>query len=144
MTALNWALKNAAAQSLAFPALALLAVGVLLLPSLGPLLDHHFAERHPAHGHIYLGAVGLEHSHPFERPHSHHDGMYAPAAGEGNVVFFAPYDGAGHSHDGLAAAPVMPLLRFGDDAPPLLRNAGDDGAALRGITVAPLRQPPRA
>ncbi len=141
---MNCALKNAAAQSLTFPALALLAVGVLLLPSLGPLLDHHFAERHPAHGHLYLGGAGPEHSHPFEHPHVHYDGMYAPAPGDRNVVFFAPYDGAGHSHDGLAAPSVMPSLRFGDDGGPRLNAGVAATAALRGITVAPLRQPPRA
>ena len=43
----------------------LLLVG-LALPSVGPLVDHHFAERHPDHRHLGVAgyhAHGLQHLH---------------------------------------------------------------------------------
>ncbi len=43
-------LRQAAMQSLA-----LLMVMGLALTSLAPMLDHHFAERHAGHQHLYLG-----------------------------------------------------------------------------------------
>lgn len=134
---MNLVLKDLAIQSLA-----LLAVVALLMSALGPMLDHHFAERHPAHGHLYLGAVEPEHTHPFEHSHVHYDEMYAPASGD--VIYFAPNDGMGHAHADMAAPAVMPVPRFGDDGAHLFRNDAVDMAILRGIIVSPLRQPPRA
>ena len=40
-----------------FPVTALALLTALLLPLLGPLADHHFAERQPGHLHIYLAGV---------------------------------------------------------------------------------------
>ncbi len=152
------ALKNTAAQSLALSALTLLAVAALLLPSLGPLLDHHFAERHPAHGHLYLGSPSPEHTHPFRHSHTHHDAhyaahynaMYAPAPNDyapspGDIVFFAPTSNGGLSHasPNIAAPPSTPAPRFNDAAPPLYADAAP-AAVLRGLTVAPPRQPPKS
>ena len=139
MTALAPALKDLAAQSLA-----LLAVVSLLVSALGPMLDHHFAERHPAHGHLYLGAVGPEHSHPYEHSHIHYDGLYAPAPGDENILYFAPYDGSGHAHANLAVPAALPSPRYADDGGPLLNNGGDDAARLQGVAVPPLWQPPKA
>ena len=136
---MNSVLKDLATQSLA-----LLAVVALLVSALGPMLDHHFAERHPAHGHLYLGGAGPDHSHPFEHSHVHYDAMYAPAPGDGNVLYFAPYDGMGHAHADLAVPVAAPSPRYADDGGPLLGNEGDDAALLRGIAVPPLLQPPRA
>ena len=132
-------LKDVATQLLA-----LLAVVALLVSALGPMIDHHFAERHPAHGHLYLGAVGPEHSHPFEHSHIHYDELYAPAPGDENIIFFAPYDGSGHAHADLAVPVSSPSPLYSDGGAPLLGNGGDDAARLRGIAVPPLRQPPKA
>ena len=139
MTALCSALKDLGSQSLA-----LLAVVALLASAVGPMLDHHFAERHPAHGHLYFGAVGPEHSHPFQHPHIHYDEMYAPDPSNGSIVFFAPYDASGHAHADFAVPAAMPYPRYADDGGPLLGSGGDNAARLRGLTVPPLRQPPRA
>ena len=139
MTSLGCALKSMATQSLA-----LLAVMALLASALGPMLDHHFAERHPAHGHIYLGAGGPEHSHPFEHPHIHYDELYAPAPGDEDVIFFAPYEGSGHPHSDLAVPAVVPSPEYADEGGPLLSRGGDDVAILRGVAVPPLQQPPKA
>ena len=45
-----------------------LAALVVFLPSLGPLYDHHFAERMPYHTHV--GAPS-EHEHGYRSLHSH-------------------------------------------------------------------------
>ena len=131
-------------RDLATQLLALLAVFVLLASALGPMLDHHFAERHPAHGHLYMGAVGLDHSHPFENSHIHYDELYAPVSADDNVVFFAPYDGSGHPHSDVATPVVLSYPRFGDDQGPLLSDGAYKAAFLRGVTVSPLLQPPKA
>lgn len=131
------------ARAPAWAVLALLAVGVLMLPSLGPLLDHHFAERQPGHSHWYRGAAGPEHSHPFEHFHIHYDAMY-DADNSGGIAFFTRNDGAGHSCADLVAPGPAPRLRLDDGGDPLLRYGGDDGGVRRGVTVAPDRRPPRA
>jgi hypothetical protein len=40
----------------------------LALPSIGPLIDHHFAERNPAHLHV---SVSLDHTHGYGASHAH-------------------------------------------------------------------------
>ena len=137
---MDFNLRNMATQSLA----TLLAVVALLMSALGPMLDHHFAERHPAHGHLYLGAVGPDHSHPFEHSHVHYGEMYAPAPGDESILFFAPYDGSGHAHADLAVPAVAPSPQYSDDGSPMLDSGSHDAAFMQGITVAPLRQPPKA
>ena len=134
---------NSALKEMATRSLALLAVVALLASAIGPMLDHHFAERHPAHGHLYLSAVDGEHTHPFEHTHIHYDAMYAPAPGDAGIVFFAPYDGMGHAHTDIATPIVTASPRFDADGDLLLRKGSDAVSVLRGITVAPLRQPPR-
>ena len=133
-----------ALKSLGVQSLALLAVAVLLLSSLGPMVDHHFAERYPAHGHLFLSAAGEEHSHPFEHSHIHYDAMYAPAPGDQGIVFFTPSDGMGHAHADVAAPALLPSPRFGDDGGPLLGSRGDSATILRGLHVSPLLPPPKA
>ena len=133
-----------ALKTLGVQSLALLAVAVLLLSSLGPMVDHHFAERYPAHGHLFLDGADGEHTHPFEHSHIHYDELYALAPGDENIIFFAPYDGSGHAHADLAV-PVSSLSPlYSDGSGPLLGNRGYDATRLRGIAVPPLRQPPKA
>ena len=61
-------------------ALSLLLYAAIMFPSIGPLVDHHFAERQPGHLHLYAGAF---HVHSFDHPHSH-DGQ-APL--DSNAVY---------------------------------------------------------
>ena len=42
-------------------------VMALALPSIGPMLDHHFAERNPTHRHV---SVALDHAHGYGSSHS--------------------------------------------------------------------------
>lgn len=60
--------------------LAVLVLLLLLFPGLGPVLDHHFAERQPDHAHIYFGPILFRHIHPFEEPHGHIHGQKPEAA----------------------------------------------------------------
>lgn len=76
--------------------LAVTAACALFLSFYGPLLDHHFTERLAEHSHIYLGALSVEHVHPYEVPHSHLKGTGAPAllentsGSEGKIIFLPP------------------------------------------------------
>ena len=45
-----------------------LAALVVALPSLGPLFDHHFAERMPYHTHV---GIPSDHEHGYRHLHSH-------------------------------------------------------------------------
>ena len=130
-------------KALGVQSLALLAVTLLLLTSLGPLFDHHFAERFPAHGHLFLGAAGEEHTHPFEHSHVHYDAMYAPVPGDGSVIFFAPNDGVGYAHAVIAAPAALPLTRFDGDGGSILRSRSYATALLSGVTVSPVVPPPK-
>jgi hypothetical protein len=51
---------------------AALAALLLMLPMVGPLVDHHFAERLPYHDHLFLGeGANHSHTHLVGRPHTH-------------------------------------------------------------------------
>ena len=45
-------------------------VMALALPSIGPLIDHHFAERSPTHHHV---SITIDHTHEFRVFHGHLD-----------------------------------------------------------------------
>ncbi|MBM3943269.1 MAG: hypothetical protein FJ316_10175 [SAR202 cluster bacterium] len=92
----------------------LLALAALLLPVLGPVVDHHFAEREPGHVHIYVGPALPTHLHPYEQSHGHqHDPNFIisdsdqPQAPGAPVAFLPDHD------SGLQAGPdtVAPTLR---------------------------------
>ena len=59
--------------SLARMVLLALALFALVLPIVGPLDDHHFAERSHSHAHIYLDGRPISHEHPGAKalPHPH-------------------------------------------------------------------------
>jgi hypothetical protein len=46
----------------------LVLVMALALPSIGPLIDHHFAERNPTHHHV---SVAQDHAHAYGSSHAH-------------------------------------------------------------------------
>jgi hypothetical protein len=56
------------------------ALGALVLPSFGSVLDHHFVERQYDHAHIYVGTAIPEHNHPFQQDHSHTGAQEAAGA----------------------------------------------------------------
>ena len=94
------------------------ATAAIFLPTLGPLLDHHYAERLPNHTHLYLGAAEYGHVHPFEvQDHVHYYPDDAPSDG---IVYLASYD---------ASSPVMidATIHATQQAPPFV--APDDAVA---------------
>jgi hypothetical protein len=65
----------------------------LLAPAVGPLMDHHFAERQPAHQH--LGLVP-DHIHDYGANHAHrHAGPDGAGGGNGTALYNAEGGPAG-------------------------------------------------
>ena len=149
-------MRAAAPAGPAYQLLALLAVVGLLLPFLGPVVDHHFAERHPAHQHIYLGAAVPEHQHRYQAAHRHHRHQTAPRPGDSRpdayhsggpatpaVAFLAPADGRVPVIADIAPAAAGPPLLFGGDgARPGFGYAPN--AILQGVGPPPPLRPPAA
>ena len=134
-------------RQLALQSLAVLVAATLALSSLGPLLDHHFAERHPGHSHLFFGTAGMVHSHDFQRSHDHHGSwMYGPVLGKGGidrVAFLMPNDGIGYGSVDLTVPVVVPALFLrGDDDVGILGTPTDPYAMLSGQTVPPPERPP--
>ena len=131
------------------------ALFALMLPIVGPLDDHHFAERMPAHGHIYPDGRPVPHQHFYQSPTGHrHPPLPAGISGDdpgydgGAVATLAP--GAASLLLAAGSVPYHPApeaLR-----PPAAR--GKDGnrrgrfaAPFRrgeGISVPPPHRPPVA
>ena len=89
--------KPAAPPSLGRLLLLAAALFSLALPVVGPLDDHHFAERTHTHEHIYLAGRPVPHLHVYEagRPHWHAGGLDRPAYGDvafdqESVAFLTP------------------------------------------------------
>ncbi len=53
----------------------LLMLAAISLPSIGPLVDHHFAERLPGHDHVHDGPA---HVHKYQLTHDHAGGSHLP------------------------------------------------------------------
>ncbi len=75
----------------------LLLVGTVLYGLVGPLFDHHFAERVPYHGHLYLSGSSLSHDHIGASPHTHGSGDQSI-----DTVLNLPGNEAQQSFDGFA------------------------------------------
>ena len=45
----------------------------LLASAFGPALDHHYVDRSPVHGHVFLGAATNDHTHVAELAFGNHD-----------------------------------------------------------------------
>ena len=116
------------------------------------MLDHHFAERHPGHQHIYLGAANPEHSHDFRQFHSHSRlGALLMAAGDvpantsDGIVFVLPADGSAHSVADIMMSANAQSIRFDvEGGTGLLGHQLRREAAPPGASVAPPTLPPRA
>lgn len=115
-----------------FPGTLILAA--MVLPSVGSLTDHHFAERQL--GHAHLGNVGQHsHSHHDHHPHGHDDG-----ASESPT---AVYNYAGGFANGLvlsADVAMQTALLFNPSSVLLLPEYAND--AFRQNYTPPLEKPP--
>ena len=133
-----------------FPITALALLTALLLPLLGPLADHHFAERQPAHLHVYLAGVPVKHLHDHEAFHPHEstnvDSWDVENAGSvlENSVIFMPQEGEGLSVSTLGVTLALLTSVVALVLPTVLRLLTPRGQrALRGIITSPEPPPPR-
>lgn len=132
--------------------LCLLLVLAIALLSLGPMLDHHFAERHPGHRHFYLGSADSSHPHGYQESHVHDsswaygsDGSWAGMSEVDGIVFLMPNDGAGHNAADITIPMAVQSLRFGGgegNRPSIGRD--EAFTALSGASISPSVPPPRA
>lgn len=129
-----------------------IALYALLLPVVGPLLDHHYAEWQHNHGHVYFGgtpeAAGF-HVHIYDAggDHGHVPGSdYLGARGvPGGVAYFSGFDGAGSGPISSPTGPATETLTFPDPGDqPLLAAYGIAELPPVGVRIAPPRKPPTA
>ncbi len=133
---------------------ALLLLGLALfwtaLPIVGPLDDHHFAERTHAHDHLYLDGAPAPHQHVYDNAGRHvhppPPGASIPPAG-GAVVILTP--NAGSMLLTVLTAPCQPApepLRPPPASPDCTpRPRFDDNPAIRsGANPTPPHRPPVA
>jgi hypothetical protein len=82
-------------------------VYLLLAPFLGPMLDHHFAERQHNHQHIHFGSGGTKHVHFYDllhlHSHTHNTPVIPPSNGlashepPNEVIYLTSQYGVGQS-----------------------------------------------
>ena len=113
-----------------------LALAIVGLPAVGPMIDHHFAERQPYHAHLRADAA---HEHDYANQHAHGDDP--SESGKDALVGF----------DALSVGPALALLtdsriegRLAADSDSLLAIPGLAEAALVSMSVPPPEKPPRA
>ena len=126
-----------------------IALYALLLPAVGPLLDHHYVEWQHNHAHVYFGG-GPEagfHLHVYDTSSGH---GHAPATGyldgpalpEG-VAYFSSYDGSGNWPISAPTGPATGILTFPDPGDhPLLLGLGIAELPSTGLKIAPPLKPP--
>lgn len=124
---------------------ALLLALALLAPIIGPNFDHHFAERFPGHGHVYLGPAPAAHVHVFDRPHD--EGQLVVDRGAALSHIVAVFDLDAGAQSGTAAFRFTGVLetgqiQAGDPSGPLF-EIGSNSHALSSATVPPPEQPPK-
>ena len=112
-----------------------LAVVMAALPFLGPVVDHHFAERQPYHAHFGADAG---HDHDYASLHSHQPDQ---TPGGGIALYSFEVSSAGPSVVMMADAELESRLAPDPDAVLTLR--APEFAALRSASVSPLERPPR-
>ena len=124
------------------------ALTALFLPLLGPLMDHHFAERQPGHTHIYLDGPAHEHLHSYET-YDHH--LISTAGGNdeaeqaGTVVILTDTHGLGSGPAGTPAylrATADLILQHEGHTNRFAFSGGSE--FLKGASIPAPKQPPRA
>ena len=121
----------------------------LALPSIGPLLDHHFAERQPDHAHVFRGERVVDHEHPYGLVHTHHSDLPNSAAAQfgdaAGIVYLTSDDAAGPGFIPLSAVSMNPEIDFpGFGDSPLLFRFADTGHSLTESFLLVPKRPPRA
>ena len=125
------------------------ALTALFLPLFGPALDHHFAERQPDHGHVYLDGPDHEHLHTYET-YYHHPPTSLASVNEdvvqnGNVVALTDSHRIGPVQAATLAY-LQQLVRV------VFQNEGDSNrfaflretASPTSVAIPTPKQPPRS
>jgi len=129
---------------------ALLGTFFLLLPTIGPILDHHFVQREPNHYHIYLGTVVPEHTHPYQEHHTHRPASLDPngsvpdnPVGAPDILYLTSQDGLGLSVTPFSTPVVLLEMVYSDpgDVWSLSRQIHHDGILISAFTPPPDRPP---
>lgn len=132
------------------PITALALLAALLVPLLGPLADHHFAERQPGHVHIYVSGVPVQHLHDHEALHSHTNPAMVLAPFEAqsptveSSVIFLPQEGEGLSVSTVGVTLALLTTIIALTLPTIFTILSPRSQlALRGISLSPEPPPPR-
>jgi hypothetical protein len=131
------------------------ALFALFLPLFGPMLDHHVAERHPYHAHIYFSPSATGHVHFYEDGNSHghryrssnsgSNTLTRNGSGNSEVVYLASSDGLGQSASSLATVAFHADIVYPDpDDRHFLLRLGEGDSLPPEAFVPPPRKPPRA
>ena len=127
---------------------AVMVLVALAMPSFGPVVDHHFAERQFHHGHLLLDGLAAEHDHSLgNRYHQHPSGAGSGRSGASygaGMVYLNSADGG--------SPPVVPTATASQTSPvyPDLNRAAlrpqnsPDNAPLTEAFPALPTPPPRA
>ena len=129
-----------------------IALYALLLPVVGPMLDHHYVEWQHNHGHVYFNAAAGEaglHIHVYDASGDHRHLPEADYSGARSVpdgvAYFSGFDGAGSGPISSPTGPSTDSLTFPDPGDqPLLAAYGVAELPPLGLQIAPPRKPPAA
>ena len=135
------ALPPSAVEAIGRWLITLAAVGALLLPAAGPLLDHHFVERQPSHSHVFLDQSPHDHLHSYEYAAHNHEEHDPPLDG---IVVVTSYDAMGSGFTDVTP-PIHRLARLLPARVPEKAVFGFDAERklLAGESISPPTQPPR-
>jgi hypothetical protein len=137
-----------------------LAVLGLALPGLGPVFDHHFAERlhdhqhifldsatvghqHP-YQHIFLDSATVGHQHPYQNIHGHAIRTEEANGAPAGIGLFPNWDASSHGATPFVSLAPQPQLDFQDRGTnPALFGVAQSRSIPPGQPVPPPQPPPR-
>lgn len=115
----------------------MLMVMGLIMPFVGPAVDHHYVDRSPAHGHVFVGEETNEHEHSLASiDHGHISGV----TGDG-ISLATTYASSGHGPLTLDGATLESQIPSFDDH--LIAIHIGESPIPDAEAIAPLDRPPR-
>lgn len=131
----------------------IVALYALLLPVVGPTLDHHYVEWQHGHGHAYFGgapegSLGF-HVHIYDTYGNHGHLPLSNADSDlpqtDGLVYFTSYDGAGMGTIYSPTVPATISMLFPDpEGSPLLASFVPTSVRPVGALTSPPLKPPTA